>query len=96
MSGRTHELKTWPHPFQAVLDGRKPFEWRRDDRGFGVGDTLVLSEWDPAWRSPVGEGQRVGYTGRKVEVEVTYILRGAFGVPEGYVVMGIRPAPVQP
>jgi hypothetical protein len=37
-----HELKTWPGPFQAIVDGSKRFELHKDDRGFAVGDTLWL------------------------------------------------------
>ncbi len=82
---RRHELKCWPEPFSAILDGSKTFEFRYDDRGFAVGDVLELQEWDPHTRYAVGPEYR------RAEVEVTYLLRGAFGVPEGFVVMGIRP-----
>jgi hypothetical protein len=42
-----HRLKCWPEPFAALRDGSKAFEFRRDDRGFAVGDLLVLREWRP-------------------------------------------------
>jgi hypothetical protein len=75
-----HKLKTSLGVFTDVKRGRKTFEYRRDDRGFAVGDTLVLKEW----------GKGCGYTGESVKAKVTYLLRGpAFGVPEGYVIMSI-------
>lgn len=37
-----HELKTDPEVFDAVARGEKTFEIRKDDRGFSVGDTLLL------------------------------------------------------
>src|SRR5262245_46655354 len=43
----THELKSWPSQFQAMWTGRKRAEFRRDDRGYQVGDLLDLREWDP-------------------------------------------------
>jgi len=78
---KVHHLKCWPEPFQATLDGRKPCEWRKDDRGFEVGDTVHLREWNP------DTGQ---YTGRELWADVTDIQRGpAWGIPEGYVMMSI-------
>lgn len=78
---RTHELKTWPGPFEDVVAGRKTHEVRKDDRGFEVGDTLVLREWVPGPQ---------GYTGRSLTVTVTYITRG-WGLPDDMCVMSIAP-----
>ena len=81
-----HELKCWPEGFQALIDGRKPFEVRKDDRGFQVGDTLHLREYQPVSDT---------YTGRETDVRVTYILHGVNDGPIRFhtwmVVMGIEP-----
>jgi hypothetical protein len=61
----THELKTWPDYFCALLDGSKTFEYRRNDREFKVGDVLRLREWEPTFQQ---------YTGREMNRKVTYIL----------------------
>jgi hypothetical protein len=77
-----HILKTWPEHWQAVYDGRKTFEVRKDDRGFAVGDGLHLKEWNPLTSS---------YTGRFCCRRVTHILQGGqFGVEPCFVVMAIR------
>lgn len=80
----THVLKTWPQYFRAIKSGLKTFEIRRDDRGFKVGDTLILKEWQP--ESP---GAIPGYTGHDLEVQVTYITDWEQKPP--YIVMGIKP-----
>lgn len=83
-----HILKTWPNAFEAVRNGTKRFEWRFDDRGYEVGDTLILALFDPndeyKWDWDA-ERERVP----KLRVRVTYILRGLFNVPPGYCVMSI-------
>lgn len=77
-----HELKTVPAPFQAVLDERKRFEYRKNDRGFQGGDVLHLREWLPDMKI---------YTGREMYVLVTYMLEGGlFDVPVGYAVLSIE------
>ena len=43
---RIHELKTWPQFFDSIVDGTKTFELRKDDRGFEVGDAVLLRECD--------------------------------------------------
>lgn len=98
---RIHHLKTWPEPWHATECGDKLFEFRRDDRGFAVGDELRLKLWDPSANAMVGaylerngDVVPVGYEHRAatLRMEVTYVLR-AFGVPEGYVVMGLVALP---
>ncbi|BAU28203.1 uncharacterized protein DUF3850 [Aneurinibacillus soli] len=75
---RIHELKTEPQYFQAVLDGHKRFEIRKNDRDFKVGDTLVLKEYNADVHA---------FTGRKVEVTVTYMTD--YAQQQGYLVLGI-------
>ena len=90
-----HDLKCWPPYFAAVLDGSKTFEVRRNDRGFAVGDTLLLQEWEP--RDPeMLPGNRspstpLGYyTGREVRAEVRYVLDDSdMGLAPGFVALGI-------
>jgi len=75
-----HELKTWPDPFQAVIDGDKTYEIRVNDRLFAVGDELVLREWSPVTRS---------YTGRSATAIVSHMTDGDWGLPEGLCVMAL-------
>lgn len=80
-----HELKCWPEPFRALWHGSKTHEVRFDDRGFKVGDTLVLRQWDPKTRR-----YNDGVCGELYK-QVTYISRGPdFGLPEGLVVMSVK------
>ena len=78
---KKHELKILPQYFQAVWNGTKTFELRKDDRDYQRGDILVLREWD---------GEK--YTGSALCVKVTYILQDAdkYGLENGYVIMGVR------
>lgn len=76
-----HDLKCEPEPFAAVVEGRKRMEFRKDDRGFSVGDTVTLHEL-----TAVG-GEK---TGNKYTFRISHILRDtAFGVPLGYAVLSI-------
>lgn len=77
-----HKLKILSEYYEAILQGRKTFEVRKDDRPFNEGDTLVLQEIV----TPNGNG----YTGREMTVEVTYILRDSKYVKDGYCIMGIK------
>ena len=83
---RTHELKTWRPFWEAVADGRKRFEVRKNDRDYRTGDRLLLLETDSG-----------AFTGRWQAVRVTFMLEDAaqFGVVPGYVVLGIEPEAAQ-
>lgn len=87
---RTHQLKTWPEPFEAVKRGDKRYEIRADDRGFAVNDVLHLREWDPA-PGKIVQTRPEGYTGREVYARVTYMTPGgAWGLPARVCVMSIE------
>jgi hypothetical protein len=77
---KVHILKTWPVYYADIADGPKRFEYRKNDRDFQVGDALMLKEWDP---------DEELYTGNEMGAVITYVLREAPGLPEGYAVLGI-------
>jgi Domain of unknown function (DUF3850) len=76
---KTHKLKTWTKFYDAVEGGHKRFEIRKNDRGFQVGDTVVLQEWDK---------EDELYTGLEISGEISYITD--FEQKPGYVVFGLR------
>lgn len=83
-----HRLKTRAPYYEAVVSGAKPFEVRRDDRGFQRGDRVHLAE--TAYVSVPGVGDEWCATGREAEYEITYVLTGGqFGIEPGYVVLGL-------
>lgn len=78
-----HRLKTWGPYFDAVISGAKPFEVRRDDRGFQQGDRVQLVE-------VLHYDDSVVPTGREAMYEITYVLTGGqFGIEPGHVVLGL-------
>ena len=76
-----HVLKCNAEYYDAIADGRKNFEVRRDDRGFQCGDVLILRPVDK-YGIFIGSGS--------IRRRITYILTGGqFGIEPGYVVMGL-------
>lgn len=59
-----HDLKIWPAHYENKLAGLKPWELRKNDRPFSVGDTMILREWNPM------SGR---YTGRAMTVKILLI-----------------------
>lgn len=79
-----HVLKVWPQFVGPLLDGRKPWEFRKDDRGFAVGDTLMLQPWSPKEFQP---GVPQGYINDPaIHARVAYVARGA-PIPEGFAIL---------
>ncbi len=58
--------KVWCEYFEKIIFGKKKLELRLADFEINEGDTLVLEEWDK---------DKKEYTGRKIEVVATYILK---------------------
>lgn len=89
----THTLRTDPEVFDAVMYNDKTFEIRKDDRGFLLGDKLILRRTMYS-RDEMDQGFPLEYTGESVEVFVTYILYGPiYGLAEGWVVMSVSRKP---
>lgn len=86
MAKKIHRIKLLREFFNDVVSGKKPFEVRRDDRGYAVGDTLHISEYDPSGTSYNGGS----YTGREIEKTITYKMPGGrFGLDPNYCVLGL-------
>ena len=60
------EKKVWPEYFQAILEGKKTYEFRLNDFECNEGDVLILREWNPSTRD---------YTGRVIEKKVARVDR---------------------
>ena len=95
---RAHVLKTHPRHLDAVARGDKTFEVRRDDRGYQVGDTLILRAYTPhernAWCGVKAKDCQFTshhHEERDVVAEVTYVLPGGqYGIDPDVVVLGIH------
>jgi Domain of unknown function (DUF3850) len=74
-----HELKCHPAEFDAIMSGEKTNEYRLNDRGYRVGDLVVLCRWDPATSQ---------FTGTATVRKISYITTG-FGIPDGYCVLSL-------
>lgn len=72
-----HVLKTVQPFFDHVASGVKTFEIRENDRGFKVGDRVLLREYDPHTEM---------YSGESILIEITYTLSGFYPVPHNWMV----------
>lgn len=77
-----HYLKILPQYYRAVLEERKTFEVRKNDRNFAVGDEVMLTEYDPDYCG--------GLTGRVWHGVITYLLNDPAYCKKGYVIFSIE------
>jgi hypothetical protein len=76
---KTHKIKTTMPFFQDVQDGKRPYEYRLNDRNYQVGDQLQHIEWDAKEQKE---------TGRQCWATIVHKLDGGvFGIPEGYCIL---------
>lgn len=81
----THYLKTDPAVFGATITGHKTHEIRLNDRGFKVGDTLVLRETTETGAA-IAAGAPLAYTGCRAVRVVTHVLEG-YGLAPGWCIL---------
>jgi len=82
MKKPTHTIKLKEGFCDAVLEGRKTFEIRYNDRGYQTGDLVRFSPVDSADRI-------VQHRIADKLYEITYVLSG-WGIPDDYVVFAIK------
>lgn len=88
MSDTIHELKTDPEVWDAVASGSKTFEIRKDDRGYRVGDVLLLRRTKYTG-AEMQQGKPLEYGG-KIRMTISHILRGPiYGLQDGWVIMSL-------
>lgn len=88
-----HILKLNDRYFDAVANGIKTFEIRKNDRDYKVGDALVLEKVNDEGKYLTYADHNLGMNlNYEIKVAVTYILtHDEFdGISEGYVALGIR------
>ena len=89
-----HNLKTLARYWDAIADGRKTFEVRRNDRAFQTGDILVLLKWDDEGKYYVPDPAD-RFNASTIRKRITYLLQGGqFGIEPGFCVLGLgEPTP---
>ena len=81
-----HKLKLNAAYYDDSASGIKPFEIRKNDRDYKVGDILELRDW--LWSGLSGKGM---YTGEAHWKVITYILDDTEYLRDGYVCPAVSP-----
>lgn len=76
---KTHDVKLVASWWNDITSGKKRFELRKNDRGYKVGDKLLMQEYAAG-----------AFTGRTIMADITYMLEEYTGLTEGYAILGIE------
>ena len=76
-----HAVKIEPQYYEAVRNGTKTFEIRKNDRDYREDDYIALNELNDSHN---------GYTGRCLLCRITYIINDERFCKEGFVTLAIN------
>jgi hypothetical protein len=86
-SHTVHTVKSWSHFYDAIVEGKKLHDLRKDDRNYKVGDTLILCRYD------IKTGE---YTGEQCWRKISYITSNKYPcayssavLPHEYVILSL-------
>jgi hypothetical protein len=79
---KEHNIKLLHVFADDVFLGRKPFEIRKNDRDYSIGDRIKFLVID-------SEGNVMSHSITACTYEITYVL-GGWGLKDGYVALGLR------
>ncbi len=83
-----HYLKTVQPYYDSVVRGEKPFEVRKNDRNFQVGDIVCLKEYQTEPIQGKRWAKKPEYTGREIWKKIVYMTD--YRQQVGFVVFAIR------
>jgi hypothetical protein len=78
---KVHIVKCVSPFFEAVWEEHKPFEIRKDDRGYQTGDVIVLRHWDDAGR--------YDRAGKALIFRIGFVLRSYPAIRKGHCAFGL-------
>jgi hypothetical protein len=73
---KQHVIKIWPEYYEQTVSGNKPWEYRKNDRDYQTGDTVIMREYH----------QVKGYTGNKIYANIGYL----YHCGNGYVIFTVE------
>ena len=83
-----HKLKTDPQLFDCVLNDCKTVEIRFNDRGYEVGDYLLLRRTQWTGRQ-MKDGAALVYTGTHILAKISHV-QSEIGLLEGWLALSIK------